>query len=138
VKRLVQKHGGVIHQSEKGESGNPNGRPKSVAVSLTQYIERKYGKRPPKAEVLALMEYIESLSVEHLTEFVKDKGIPAIVQAYGRLLLTGDNKDFRRVQGAEMINDRIHGKPKQTATIGVHDDNVTFVFKEGKKDEGGD
>jgi hypothetical protein len=63
------------------------------------------------------MEYIESLSVEKLAEFVKDKGIPAIVQAYGRLLLTGDNKDFRRVQGAEMINDRLHGKPKQISEV---------------------
>jgi hypothetical protein len=93
---------------------NRKGQPKRVAVSLTEYIEKQYDKRPPKAEVLALMEYIESLSVEKLTEFVKDKGIPAIVQAYGRLLLTGDQKDFRRVQGAEMINDRLHGKPKQS------------------------
>jgi hypothetical protein len=96
---------------------NKKGAPKKVLTNLTEYIEKTYGKRPPKGEVLALMEYIECLAVDKLTEFLKDKQIPVIVQAYGRLLLTGDQKEMRRVQGAEMINDRIHGRPKQSTDV---------------------
>jgi len=96
---------------------NRKGRPKDVLVSLTSYIEKSYGKRPPKGEVLSLLEYIECLAVEDLKEFIKDDSIPVIVQAYGRLLLSGDPKELRRVQGAEMINDRLHGKPKQATEI---------------------
>jgi len=96
---------------------NKKGAPEKVLTSLTEYFESIYGKRPPKGEVLSLMEYVESLSVEKLTAFVNDKTIPAIVSAYGRLLLTGEQKELRRVQGAEMINDRIHGRPKQSTEM---------------------
>lgn len=109
-------------RNTKGFDKNPQninrkGRPKDVLVSLTSYIEKSYGKRPPKGEVLSLLEYIECLAVEDLKEFIKDDSIPVIVQAYGRLLLSGEQKEFRRVQAAEMINDRLHGKPKQATEI---------------------
>jgi len=93
---------------------NKSGANRKALTTLTRHIEKLYGKKPPRTEVLNLMEYIETLSVENLKKFVQDQKIPAIVQAYGRLILTGDNKDFKRVQGAEMLNDRLHGKPKQT------------------------
>ena len=96
---------------------NKNGRPEKVLATITDYIEKKYGKRPAKNEVLELLQYIECLPIDKLTEFVKDKAIPVILLAYGRLLLTGDQKELRRVQGAEMINDRIHGRPKQSNEI---------------------
>ena len=102
---------------DKPERINKNGRPKYVLTQLREYLEKHYGSRPPKSEVREMMEYIECLSMEHLKEFIADKNIPVILQAYGRLLITGDQKDFRRVQAAEMINDRLHGKPKQSADI---------------------
>jgi len=102
---------------ERPENINKKGAPEKVLTSLTDYIEKTYGKKPPKGEVIALMEYIECLAIDKLTEFLKDKQIPVIVQAYGRLLLTGDQKEMRRVQGAEMINDRIHGRPKQATEV---------------------
>ena len=113
---------------------NRKGRPKDVLVSLTSHIEKTYGKRPPKGEVLSLLEYIECLAVEDLKEFIKDDSIPVIVQAYGRLLLSGDPKELRRVQGAEMINDRLHGKPKQATEITGKDGNdLTINFVPAKK-----
>ena len=113
---------------------NRKGRPKDVLVSLTSYIEKSYGKRPPKGEVLSLLEYIECLAVEDLKEFIKDESIPVIVQAYGRLLLSGDPKELRRVQGAEMINDRLHGKPKQaTEVTGKDGGNLVVNFVPAKK-----
>ena len=113
---------------------NRKGRPKDVLVSLTSYIEKSYGKRPPKGEVLSLLEYIECLAVEDLKEFIKDESIPVIVQAYGRLLLSGDPKELRRVQGAELINDRLHGRPKQATEItGKDGSNLTINFVPAKK-----
>lgn len=96
---------------------NKKGAPVKVLTSLTDYFEKTYGNRPPKGEVLSLMEYVESLPIEKLIEFLKDKSIPVIIQAYGRLLLTGEQKDFRKVQAAEMINDRLHGRPKQATEL---------------------
>lgn len=93
---------------------NRKGRPKPVLMSVMQYLEKEYGKPIPKAESIRLLEYIETLPIVKLVEFVKDQNLPAIVQAYGRLLLTGDQKDMRRVSAAELIKDRVHGKPKQS------------------------
>lgn len=113
---------------------NRKGAPIKVLTTLTEYIERTYGKRPPKGEVLSLLEYIECLPVKDLTEFIKDTSIPVIVQAYGRLLLSGDAKEFRRVQGAEMINDRIHGRPKQSQEITGNNGEALIVnFVPAKK-----
>ena len=99
------------------ENINKKGAPEKVLTSLTDYFEQKYGKKPAKNEVLGLLEYIECLPVNKLVEFIKDKKIPVIVQAYGRLLLSGEQKEFRRVQAAELINDRLHGRPKQATEI---------------------
>ena len=96
---------------------NKKGAPEKILTSLLNYIEQKYGKRPPKNEVVSLLEYIECLPVKELTDFIKDDKIPVIVQAYGRLLLSGEQKEMRRVAAAEMINDRLHGKPKQQTEV---------------------
>ena len=113
---------------------NKKGAPEKVLTSLTDYFEQKYGKKPAKNEVLGLLEYIECLAVNKLVEFIKDKRIPVIVQAYGRLLLSGEQKEFRRVQAAEMINDRLHGKPKQATEVTGKDGKDLIVnFVPAKK-----
>ena len=116
-KRLLSGKDNTNGFQKNPQNINRSGNNKKILTTLTDYIEKTYGKRPPKGEVLSLLEYIECLPVKDLTEFIKDTSIPVIVQAYGRLLLSGDAKEFRRVQGAEMINDRIHGKPKQATEL---------------------
>jgi len=123
----------------KGFDKNPNninrkGRKKNVLNSLTEYLEKTYGSRPPKGEVQDMLQYIECLAVEDLRNFIKDENIPVIIQAYGRLLLSGDPKELRRVQGAELINDRLHGRPKQATEITGKDGNsLTINFVPAKK-----
>jgi hypothetical protein len=96
---------------------NRKGQPKKVLKTLMEYIEKTYGQPISKAESMKLLEYIETLPLIKLAEFVKDQELPAIVQAYGRLLLTGDQKDLRRVNAAELIKDRVHGRPKQAVDL---------------------
>ena len=126
-------------RNTKGFNKNPNninrkGRKKNVLNSLTEYLEKTYGSRPPKGEVQDMLQYIECLAVEDLRNFIKDENIPVIIQAYGRLLLSGDPKELRRVQGAELINDRLHGRPKQATEItGKDGSNLTINFVPAKK-----
>lgn len=96
---------------------NKNGAPKKVLKTLMESLKEKYGEPIGKAESHELMIYIETLPIAELASFVKDDKLPAIVQAYGRLLLTGDQKDMRRVSAAELIKDRVHGKPKQSVDL---------------------
>ena len=126
-------------RNTKGFNKNPNninrkGRKKNVLNSLTEYLEKTYGSRPPKGEVQDMLQYIECLPVEDLKNFIKDPNIPVIIQAYGRLLLSGEPKELRRVQGAELINDRLHGRPKQATEITGKDGNsLTINFIPAKK-----
>ena len=126
-------------RNTKGFNKNPNninrkGRKKNVLNSLTEYLEKTYGSRPPKGEVQDMLQYIECLPVEDLKNFIKDPNIPVIIQAYGRLLLSGEPKELRRVQGAELINDRLHGRPKQATEITGKDGNsLTINFVPAKK-----
>ena len=126
-------------RNTKGFDKNPNninrkGRKKNVLNSLTEYLEKTYGSRPPKGEVQDMLQYIECLPVEDLKNFIKDPNIPVIIQAYGRLLLSGEPKELRRVQGAELINDRLHGRPKQATEITGKDGNsLTINFIPAKK-----
>ena len=133
-KRLLSGKDNTNGFQKNPQNINRSGKNKKILTSLTDYIEKTYGKRPPKGEVLSLMEYIECLPVKDLKEFIKDEKLPAPLQAYGSLLLTGDAKEFRRVQGAEMINDRIHGKPKQaTEVTGRDGESLTINFIPAQK-----
>lgn len=133
-KRLLSGKDNTNGFQKNPQNINRSGQNKKILTSLTDYFEKIYGKRPPKGEVLSLMEYIECLPVKDLKEFIKDEKLPAPLQAYGSLLLTGDAKEFRRVQGAEMINDRIHGKPKQaTEVTGRDGESLTINFIPAQK-----
>jgi len=133
-KRLLSGKDNTNGFQKNPQNINRSGKNKKILTSLTDYFEKIYGKRPPKGEVLSLMEYIECLPVKDLKEFIKDEKLPAPLQAYGSLLLTGDAKEFRRVQGAEMINDRIHGKPKQaTEVTGRDGESLTINFIPAQK-----
>jgi hypothetical protein len=99
-----------IRPPKTGERRNPNGRPKRVITNLMEYIRETYGITPGKAEIRSLMEYIESLPIKKLKLFIKDENVPANVVAYGELILTGKQSAYRKVQGSEILNDRLNGK----------------------------
>lgn len=136
MKKVKQKHGGAIVNADKGETANPNGRPKRMLTKLMDYFEKEYGKRPPKSEVIELLEYLMCLPSEKLKKMEQDENTPAIIRAYARLLIGGEAKDFRRVQAAEMITDRVHGKAVQTKKIGgLEGEPVTLIFQKGEKNK---
>jgi hypothetical protein len=113
---------------------NKKGVPPKVLKSMLEYFEAKYGQRPAKGEVISLLSYVESLPQGVLKDFVNDETTPAAVAAYGRLILTGDQKDYRRCLASEMINDRLHGKPKQSTDITSDGEKIDIIVKfEGNK-----
>jgi hypothetical protein len=107
------------------ENINRKGAPKKVLRTLMETLKKEYGEPISKTESKDLLIYIETLPVHKLTDFVKDEKIPAIVQAYARLLLTGEQKDLRRVNAAELIKDRNHGKAKQAIDLSNEDKSMT-------------
>lgn len=112
-----QLHSENLIPLKKGETANRRGGPKKALTILTDYVKREYGVVPNKGEIRDMMNYIESLPVKQLRKFIKDPLIPACVAAYGELILTGRPAAMRKVQGSEMLNDRINGKLVQPILI---------------------
>ncbi len=113
----------LINQTfrDKPERINKSGANRKTATALIHYIQKQYGIKPLKAEIRTMMEMVESLPAKDLRRFVKDPLLPVIVQNYGKLLLSGNQNDWRRVQGSEILNDRINGKVKQAIDLSVVD-----------------
>lgn len=100
------------------------GRPKKVIKTLLEYVREKYKVNVGKSEMQELKSMVECMPPDELKDFVQDPKVPAAVQAYGRLILTGDSKDFRRLQGAEILSNRVHGTPKQTIDHKIEQENI--------------
>ena len=104
----------IGHRFKKGESGNPGGRPRSLALAV--------GEIPQDAQVRiyrVLHRAISMQSADEASKYLKDEG--ERFGEYGYILqialkaLNGNNG----WQALNDILDRLFGKPKQTADLTV-------------------
>lgn len=108
---------------------NKKGPPRKVITDVLEYCKKKYGEKPPKSQVIELLEFVEKLNQKELQDFIKDETVPMVVIAYASLLLSGENKDLRRIQAAEIIQDRLRGRPKQQTEVTNPDGSLTPITK---------
>ena len=120
MKTVPGKNGGKILQSEKGETSNPNGRPRKFVTLLK---DEGY----TKAEVMATYAVMLSRSLDEL------KAIYGNVQAtvLERTVANAIRKDLEKgdLKNIELILTRTHGAPKQEVQQSTE---MTFVWQETK------
>lgn len=103
--------------AEKGESGNPNGRPPKVFSAITrQWKEAGYEPATP-ARVREAYEYLLSLPLREVIDIAgkkedKTNDLPALLRIVAQEMLGKRGKEMI----AEML-DRSHGKPKQPTDL---------------------
>lgn len=71
VKPTQQPHGGVMHILEKGETANPNGRPRKIATRLKQAGYKQ-------SEIYDTFYKIGALTKDEFLEFAQDENITLI------------------------------------------------------------
>ena len=122
----------VINNSFKNrpEAINRKGQPKKVLTSFKESMEKKYGKKIPQSEIREIMEYIETLPLNKLQEFVKDTNLPAACIAYGLAILKGDKTSMNRVTIVETLKNRLYGTPKQTISAEVKQEKIIVELPE--------
>ena len=122
AKKIEQEHGGAIQRWEKGESGNPNGRPRKY-VSLLK--EQGYKLSEINDSIQAMM----AMDLEELKQVWDNPKATVLEKTIANAMRKSLEKGS--LYSLETLLTRVYGKPKEQMDINT-DNKVEVVFIEGK------
>ena len=107
-RKVPQPHGGAIVHQNKGETGNPHGRPPKLLSTIVEELRAQGYERATSSVVVDAFETLLNVPEEVLADMVKDKAQPMSLRIVGKAMLTAKGWDV-----LQAMMDRVHGKPKQ-------------------------
>ena len=115
MKRIKQKHGGLIVQAEKGETANPNGRPPKMETVLKKLFLSEYSFKLSNSQANEIITSMLSRTRNELLELAKNEDLPFWVS----MIVKKAHKDYNSssIELIEKLFDRVYGKPKQVMDI---------------------
>lgn len=108
-RKVKQPHGGAIVLSNKGETGNPKGRPRKGVSAVLSALEAAGHAEVTAEQVRATMGRMLNLSRKELVVMGNDEKVPIMDALIARALAGKDG--WAALNG---ILDRAHGKAKQS------------------------
>jgi len=114
-KEREQPHGGKITPFEKGETGNPNGRPKKLVSSLIAQLKEEGYEGVTNGQISDVISLLLNLEKDRVKVLAEDTKQPIYVQRISRRLITASDKEIGDFIDKQL--DRAHGKPKQVQEI---------------------
>jgi hypothetical protein len=121
-KLIKQEHGGAVNQFEKGQSGNPNGRPRKY-VSLLK--EQGY----KLSEINDTIQNMMAMDVSELQK-VNDNPKATIMEKTVAAAMIKSLKNGS-LFSLETLLTRVYGKPKETTAV-ENSGKIEFVITKGK------
>lgn len=113
MKKEIQPHGGYLLRPEKGETNNPNGRPKK-SFSLMNEALKKEGYEPlTKSQLMEAYSLLFSLDEERIQEIAEDVMQPLAI----RLIIAEITDEQTRGKALIDIRDYVFGKAKEELKI---------------------
>jgi hypothetical protein len=122
AKKIAQNHGGVIQHWEKGESGNPNGRPRKYVTLLK---EQGYKLSEINDSIQALMAMNES----ELQNVFQNNDSTILEKTIANAMLRSLKKGS--LYSLDTLLTRVYGKPKEQIDL-QSDNKIEIVFVKGK------
>ncbi len=108
------------HQWEKGQSGNPKGRPRLLVSSVIEQMKNKGVESISQYDIKATFLMLLNLEIPELESMVKDKDQPVLVRIVGKEMLGGKGFDV-----IEKMLDRAIGKSEENIKLGgITDINI--------------
>ena len=123
-RKVPQPHGGAIVHQNKGETGNPNGRPPLLLSTIVAELRAQGYERATAGTVADAFETLLNVPEDVLTEMVKDKTKPMSLRIVGKAMLTA--KGWEVLQA---MLDRVHGKAKQAVALEHGEQKHTITFR---------
>lgn len=101
------------HKFKKGQSGNPNGRPKKKYSQHIADVKKKGYEAPTKAEYFDMMGLLLAMDEDDLKEFAKDKARPYWI----RLIVIDLNSKATRQRMMADYRDWLFGKAGESVSL---------------------
>ena len=118
MKRIKGGRGGIIVQAEKGETANPNGRPRKTINSVNKELEEQGIKPTTANEIKDIYLRLINMEMADLKKLVEEAKQPALIRIVGKKILSDKGFDI-----IDKMLDRAIGKAQQQV-------DVTTVGKE--------
>ena len=121
-KLVKQEHGGAINQFEKGQSGNPNGRPRKY-ISLLKEQGYKASEVNDTIQALMAMDLEELKSVwDNPKATILEK---TVAGAMRKSLEKGS------LYSLDTLLSRVYGRPKESSVV-ENTGKIEFIITKGK------
>lgn len=120
--KVKQKHGGALYRPAKGETANPNGRPKKYVTLLK---EQGY----KLSEVNDTIQTIMAMDLEELKSVWDNPKATILEKTIANALRKSLEKGS--LYSIDTLLNRVYGKPKETQQV-TTDGKIEVVFTQGK------
>ena len=109
MRTIPTKYGGYLRVWQKGESGNPKGRPKKIHPQFTTTQTYKM------SEINDTIQYIVGMNEEQLQKVIEDNNATILEKTVANALRRSLSKG--RLDSLETLLDRVYGKPGESVDI---------------------
>jgi hypothetical protein len=122
AKIVEQEHGGAIQQWEKGESGNPNGRPRKYVSLLKEHGYKL-------SEINDTIQNMMAMDLEELKGVFENPKATILEKTVANAMKKSLEKGS--LYSIETLLTRVYGKPREQMDINT-DNKIEIVFVDGK------
>jgi 3-methyladenine DNA glycosylase AlkD len=112
MKRIKGGRGGIIVQAEKGETANPNGRPRKTINSVNKELEAQGIKPTTANEIKDIYLRLVNMEMTELKALVENQKQPALIRIVGKKILSDKGFDI-----IEKMLDRSIGRATQQINV---------------------